>query len=98
METNFFSHVELYNIEFRSYLWGMETSLGRLEYRENRPYSDPTYEAWKRSLLTHFEFFLCHSDPTYEAWKLHVKGVKEDDEFDSDPTYEAWKQVADAGV
>ena len=79
-------------IGFRSYLRGMETALWLSTYRQWRPSSDPTYEAWKRHSL----YGQCARSPkvpilpTRHGNKRKTADV-EDIEYGSDPTYEAWK-------
>ena len=75
---------------FRSYLWGMETTLRGIGKMSTR---------WFRSYLWGMETKpqiiirrkIPYSDPTYEAWKLDSANSVCVNHYDSDPTYEAWK-------
>ena len=79
-------------VEFRSYLWGMETNLGNRGTVCQTNDSDPTYEAWKpdRNSINHIReripiLPMRHGNSLFPAFPQQPLTY-------SDPTYEAWKQ------
>ena len=87
-------HINLiFQVGFRSYLWGMET-LFQISYHLRIRDSFRSYLWGMETLLLSFlSSFYRDSDPTYEAWKRAFLLDTVQEGCHSDPTYEAWKLI-----
>ena len=77
-----------------SYLWGLETHLGILNVKKRIICPYPTYEEWKREIITFLSSSYIRPYPTYEEWKPNHPKNHSGLSICPYPTYEEWKQTA----